>query len=408
MKNLLTIISLFILAAAPAKEPAIPISLGDFSLTGDLSDGRAAFTFQATARVENSHGGKLVLLRGPVALTDLPPNPKWHVKAEAGQFVLTFEHGGTFPLRIRFEAAVRQSNGWNQVDFSVAPTALQPLRLKGVPADTQLHLAGAAPPEFHNGEFNGFLAADGSVDLSWKEAPREAQGKLFYAAEMVSQLTVSPGLLRQTALLNFKVMQGELNQLSLVLHGSDEITRVQGEQVLSWRIEPISGSNDRRLLVQLNQPQKDTFNLQIQAQIALGVFPQTMDVLQLRPDSATRFAGYLRVVNEGAVRLEVTQASGLSQIAPEQFPETDLTRSLLRPLGNQRFVYRFSSAQFGLRIAADQILPELSVSELLSYHLGATEQAVDAEFELEIREAPLRELSLRIPAGYGIAHLDAA
>src|SRR4029077_11437723 len=118
--------------------------------------------------------------------------------------------------------------------------------------------------------------------------------------------------------------------------------------------------------------------------------------------------GYVRIINEGAVRLEVAQATGMSQVSPEQFPESDLTRSVLRVTGNQRFAYRFSSADFALRIQADQILPELTVSELLAYHHGENELAVDAELELEIREAPLRELLLRVPKNYVVARLNAS
>ena len=140
-------------------------------------------------------------------------------------------------------------------------------------------------------------------------------------------------------------------------------------------------------------------------QTPLGAFPQAADAMQLRPEGATRFAGYFRIVNEGAVRLEVVQASGLSQISPEQFPESDATRAALRVTGSQRFAYRFSGADFALRIQADQILPELSVSQVLAYHLGENELAIDAEIELDIREAPLRELLLRVPKGYAIARL---
>ena len=82
--------------------------------------------------------------------------------------------------------------------------------------------------------------------------------------------------------------------------------------------------------MQFNQPQKDQFAIQVQMQTPLGAFPQTADAMQLRPEGATRFAGYFRIVNEGAVRLEVVQASGLSQISPEQFPESDATRAALR------------------------------------------------------------------------------
>src|SRR4030095_9017212 len=164
----------------------------------------------------------------------------------------------------------------------------------------------------------------------WKESRPEAEGKLFYAAEMLSQISISPGLMRQIALVDFKVMQGELNRIGLLLRGAGEVTRVQGDQVLAWNVEPVPNSSDRRLVVRFNQPQKDQFALQVQMQTPLGAFPQSADAMQLRPEGATRFAGYFRIVNEGAVRLEVVQANGLSQISPEQFPETDATKALFR------------------------------------------------------------------------------
>ena len=344
------------LAKAETPLPA-PVTLHDFKLVGDLHDDHATFTLTAIAHVENSKGGSLELLSGTVALTDVAANPKWRVRVAQDRFVLDFGRGGEFPIQIKFSAAVRQSDGWNAVEFRLAPGTLQPVVLQGHAADTQFQFACAARPERRANDFTSFLTTDGVVKLSWKEARPDVEGKLFYAAEMISQVSVSPGLMRQTALMDFKVMQGELNRIALVLRGAGEVTRVQGDHVLAWNVEPITNSAERRLVVQLNQPQKDQFTLSVQAQTPLGAFPQTADVLQLRPEAATRFAGYFRIVNEGAVRLEVAQASGLSQISPEQFPESDATKNLFHATGEQRFAYRFSGADFALRIQADQILP---------------------------------------------------
>ncbi|HWX20624.1 MAG TPA: hypothetical protein VN578_12060 [Candidatus Binatia bacterium] len=398
------------LATAPTAErppTATAIILDDFKLVGTLTNGRAAFTLTATAHVENPKGGSLDLVSGSVALTDLSAHPNWRLHAEQNRFAVTFDHAGKFPIQIQFDAAVRQNDGWNAVEFRVAPSTLQPIALQGLPADTQFDFPGAARPERKGSEFKSYLPSDGLVKLSWKEARPEAEGKLFYAAEMLSQISVSPGLMRQVALFNFKVMQGELSKITILLHGAGEVTRVQGEQVLAWNLEPLPNSSDRRLVVQFNQPQKDQFALQVQTQTPLGAFPQSADATQLRPENATRFAGFFRIVNEGAVRLEVAQASGLSQISPEQFPESDATRAALRPTGSQRFAYRFSGPDFALRIQADQILPELAVSELLAYHLAENELAIDGEIELDIREAPLRELLLHVPKGYIVARLNA-
>ena len=212
--------------------------------------------------------------------------------------------------------------------------------------------------------------------------------------------------MRQVALLDCKVMQGELDRVTLLLRGAGEVTRVQGEQVLAWKVEPGANAGERRLVVQFNQPQKTQFALQVQTQTPIGAFPQTVDALQLRPEGATRFAGYFRIVNEGAVRLEVVEAKGLSQVSPEQFPESDATKAAFRAAGEQRFAYRFSGADFALRIQADQILPELTVSQVLAYHLGENELIIDAEIEVEVREAPLRELLVQVPQGYAVARLE--
>jgi hypothetical protein len=408
MKTLLRLICLSFICitahVAAAWEVASPtqnsFTLHDFKLTGDLNSERATFTLSAIVKVENPKGGSIDLISGKVALTEVPAHPRWKIRAEGDRYVLTFDRAGEYPIQLKFNALVWPNDGWNRVDFQVAPGPLEQVVLQGLAADTQFQFTDAARPERITNGFVSVLPSDGKLKLAWKEAKPEGEGKLFYAAEMLSQISVSPGLMRQVGLLDFKIMQGEMNRVALVLHGAGEVTRVAGDQLLAWNVEPITNSSDRRLIVQLNQAQKDQFSLQVQMQTPLGAFPQVTDAMQVRPDGATRFDGYVRIVNEGAVRLEVAQASGMSQISPEQFPESDTTRAALRLTGSQRFAYRFSGADFALKVQADQILPELAVSELMNYNLGENELAIDAQFELDIREAPLRELLLRIPKGY--------
>ncbi len=382
------------------------VVLHDFKLTGSLTDQNAAFVLTATARVLNPRGGSIGILSGGLALTELPQHPDWRLTADRGRFVITFDKPGDFPLTFKFNATVRRNEAWNVVDFHVAPSALQPLILQGLPADTKFQFTGASRPDRAGNDFTSFLPPDGAVQFAWKTAAPEAEGKLFYAAEMLSQISVAPGLMRQLALLDCKIMQGELDHVTLLLRGAGEVTRVAGDQVLAWKVEPGTDPAERRLVVQFNQPQKNQFSIQVHTQTPIGAFPQTIDALQLRPEGATRFAGYVRIVNQGAVRLEIAQAKGLSQISPEQFPETDATKAAFRADGTQRFAYRFSGADFALRIQADQILPELTVSEVLAYNLGENEQTIDTEIELDIREAPLRELLLRVPRGYAVARLN--
>jgi hypothetical protein len=377
-------------------------------LSGVLAGDAGRFTLAGVARVRNPRGGSLVLLAGGVALTEAAASKDWRLRYDDGRFLAEFDHAGEFPVQISFDASVRRSDGWSEAGFKVASGVLQPFDFRGLARDAQLRLAGASRPEWSDDRFTAFLPPGGEVRLAWKETKAESEGTLFFAAEALSQVTLSPGLMRQATLLDFKVLQGELHQLALVLRGAGEVTRVQGPQVLSWSVEPAAAGPERRLLIRLNQPQNDAFVLQVQTQLPLGAFPQSVDAMRIHPEGAIRFGGHVRVVNEGAVRLEVLAASGLSQIPPEQFPHTDLAKALLAVPSSQVFAYRFSGPGFELRVQADNILPEVAVSEILAYHLGETDLAIDADLELDVREAPLREVLLRVPQGYAVARLTAS
>ena len=398
------------LKLALADPEARQVVLSNFKLVGQFTNNLAAFTLTATARVKHPKGGSMELLSGGAALTELAAGAGWHAKLERGRYVLVFDKPGQFPLELKFNALVRAAEGWNTVDFRLAPSVLQPVVFQGLAADTQFRFADAARPERAGDDFVSFLPASGQVQLGWKEAKREAEGRLFYSAEMLSYIGVGPGLMSQWAALDCTVMQGEMSRLTVLLRGTGEVTRVQGHQVLSWNLEPTTNAAERRLVVLFNQPQKDHCGVQVSLQTTLGAFPQTFAPVQLRPEAATRFAGRVCVANSGAVRLEVIKASGLSQISPEQFPVTSGLESAWASAAGwtnatQRFVYRFSSAEYQLSVQADNVLPEVAVSELLEYHLGETELTLEAELELDIREAPLRELVLRVPKGFAVARL---
>lgn len=401
------------LKLSPADPETAFVSFRNSRLEGQILGDRTTFLLTGTARVTHPKGGSLTILSGDVALTGkvLEGPGRLSLVPDSGAYVVHFDGAGEYPVRLEFAARVHPGGGgragWQELRFAVAPAALQTLALRGLTEETLFDFAGARP-EWRDGRFETILPADGTVNLAWKAARDEAEGKLFYAVDLLSQVTVSPGLMRQSSIVDLRVMQGELRTLVLALRGPGEVTRVLGENVLSWTLQPGANPHDRRLAIEFNQAQKSRALLQVQMQTPLAAFPQEIEPAQLAAEGATRTTGYLRVVNEGAVRIEVPVAKGLSQISPEQFPESDLTRTLFRSSGNQRFAYRFAGGEFALKITADQVLPEIGVSALLAYRLGESETTIDAELELEVRDAPLRELLIRIPRGYAVARLTAS
>ena len=257
--------ALMFLATSRAATASNPdgVTLRDFQLTGDLSNDCAVFTLTAIAHVESRAGGSLDILSGRVALTDLADRAKWRIRAHANSLALDFDRGGDYPIELKFLAAVGHRDDWNGVEFQVAPGVLQKILLRGLPADTQFDFPGAARPELSAAGFVTCVPSDGAIKLWWRQASRETEGRLFYSAEMLSQITVSPGLMRQTALLDFKIMQGQFEPGPRSSCMESARSRASPATVSSHgtsstrRIPP-----DRRLVVQLNAPQTDQFAFQ--------------------------------------------------------------------------------------------------------------------------------------------------
>src|ERR1051325_10688534 len=264
------------------------VVLRDFQLAGRITNEVAEFTLTATAQVKNPKGGRISILSGKAALAQLEEDANWKVRFENGRYFLVFDKAGEFPVRLRFNAAVNQNGAWKSVDFAVAPGMIAPMTVSGLGPETQFEFTSGAKPERAGEEFRSFLPADGKVQLAWKEAAVEAEGKLFYSAEMLSQISISPGLMRQTAFVTGKVMQGELTRIVLDVRGDGSVTAVSGASVLAWNIEG-TNPNERRIVVTVNQAQKDTFALQIQMQTELGAFPQSVEAMRISPQGATRF-----------------------------------------------------------------------------------------------------------------------
>ena len=376
----------------------------DFKLTGEVEDGVASFKLTGTAHVRHPDGGKLTLLTGNVALTDYDQQKNAKLSFTGGRYEMAYSTNGEYPVELEFNALVNQSDSWSKVAFAPVAAPLREVRVSGFSKETIVRFANAAKPEKSADSYKTFLPAGGGLDLSWQVTKPKQEVKLFYSVTGMGQVTVSPGLMRQMTVLDYKVMQGEMKELDVVLDGEGSVTRVDGRNILTWKPEAVDGK--RILKVRLNTAQKSAYQLTIHTQTPLGAFPLKVSPVRFVPVDAIRYGGHIRVVNSGAVRLEVLDAPGLAQISPQRFPQTKLLPGLTSQQQAQAFAFRFSGPQFGLDIQADNILPELAVSQLLVYRLGETEAQIEAELELDIREAPLRELNVTVPDGFTVAQLS--
>src|SRR5262249_53647190 len=152
------------------------------------------------------------------------------------------------------------------------------------------------------------------------------------------------------------------------LDGPGEIVGVEGANVVGWKVLPAAPGESARLLdVRFSRPIETQGAVTVHSQSELGPWPVQAVPLRITPEGGVRHSGFVRIANSGAVRLEVTEATGMMQLAPGQFPGGAAEKG-----ARQIFVYRFPSASYAYRIVGMQIQPEVSVSAITTYELGET------------------------------------
>jgi hypothetical protein len=396
------------LPARAAATPA-PLLLDDYVLTGAYTNGTVTFTLHARAKAPSWSDAEIPLLSGPVSLTAVPDSLARRLELRDGAIILKYGGWSALAVDVPFRAQVTEQDGWKTVQFTPAAANLRQLVLVGWPDAAKLDLPDASQPIRENGRIVASLSGSGPVTLRWKDAPPETAGKLFYSVEGAVVVTVAPGILEQTDQFTYHVLQGQLDHLEFAITGDGKVTGVEGPGILNWSELPGTGAPGgsdgpppRRLVVQLNDPRTGEYPLTVRTQSPLPALPASATPPRVTPVGALNYGGRLRVQNEGAVRVEVLDPKGLSQIAPEQFASINNSAT-----STQAFAYRFADAGYAFSIHASNVLPELGVTSILTYHLGESDAYVEAEIQLDIREAPLRELNLLAPADWAVAAVDA-
>lgn len=385
---------------------AEPVELTDASLTGNLhaNGDSIQFQFKATVHV-NKANSEIKLLSGNAATTDVPTNDHYRLKLatqdDQSVYKLVFPHTGSFAVSLNFVAALSSptANG-RGIDFTIGASAVVPVTLKGLDSNLEFHRDQAfVVPIKIDDNWTGFLPATGRANMHWKKARKTGEGKLFFSTTGRIDTTVGAGLLRQHHQIDYQVLQGEIRSIRLRLQGPGEILDVQGTNIVAWKV---TKQGDHRLLeATLSQPINGTSQIVVRSQTSLDAFPVKIAGLRLTPEGAIRHSGYLRIANSGSVRLEPVSLTGLTQLAPEKFPGDAIK-------ARQTFVYRFPAADHSFAVAADRIEPEVSVSQLVLYQLAETDRVIKADFELDVREAPIREWNFGIPADYSVVSVTGA
>jgi hypothetical protein len=397
-------------AAEPAPTSSADVRMSEVSVQGTIAGENILFQLDFTAECGKA-AQWAVFVAGDVALKKvLAPDGGFLTSFEPGSrsYVMHWPKAGTYKTSLTFAARpkVVEGGAWREAEFVLPAARVRELEVVCDRTDLEVLFPGGlrVNRDMKDGKLTmkAILGSGLPFAVRWKPQVQELAGALVLASEANTIATVRAGALRHDSLYIFEIPQGKLHDLSFVLPDGLNVTQVRGEYIRDWSVE--QGKDGRRLIVALNRPLTKEYALQIVSEMALAGFPTKIEMPVIRPEGVIRAGGHLALGTDSAIHMVVEQTSGLSQTEPAGFPAILLDREHPRPLPPARaFYYTYASTPYRMTLSLDDIVSSFDVTERHLVQVREDELSIETEFDLDVRDAPLRDAVIQAPSAFIVA-----
>ncbi|WP_372807714.1 hypothetical protein [Pontiella sp.] len=243
--------------------------------------------------------------------------------------------------------------------------------------------------------------------LVWMPEERKTdleQSKFF--CDVDTFVDCRPGMVGLRHHARFNIAQGELQRFLLEVPDGMSITEVQGNDIGTWRFDPLS----RLLEVVLSAPVTKAYEMRIGAQISREKLPYSVEIQGLKVRDAAMQRGVVAIAASDAVQVDVGAANDLSAI------NTSDAAQLLKGAVDTSIkrAYRYNRLPFAAQVTARQVLPELRLDEQTGLDISTEQLRLSSRLNVTVSKSGIFAVRLRIPEGFdvdslsgeGISHWD--
>lgn len=417
------VIPLDIGAAAATLEP-LPsahtfsgIEIDEVEVSGRIDGPHLAVTVDFEVRTSRSPC-TMTVIRGDAVLEKLETplaDARLAYDPNAQAYRVTWWRKGVHRVNATFMSAgaTDANSPWRRASLDVPAGRVRRIKLVSSQADLEVELPGALRVQRRaEGEqlvIEALLGPREPLEIRWKPQVQLTGAELVFSSQANTIVDVRAGLLQVDALFDFQVAQGRLESLIFNVPSGLSVTAVHGPSIRAWVLGD-EADGLRPLRVDLSRPQDGEYRLRIRAETAIPALPSTADVPVIEPTGGIRASGHLAVGTDSALQLVVQESSGLTQIDAAAFPRIQAPDAEARSIPQGKaFFYSYagpSLANYHLRLAADDIVPAYDVAGRLVARIKEDDLLLEAELELDVRDAPIGQLEIVTPVGLVVASVD--
>ncbi|MDD5676979.1 MAG: hypothetical protein PHW60_03180 [Kiritimatiellae bacterium] len=399
----------------PSPVASTRFTISDLTIRGEIEGENVVFTlaFTADAQVKPC---LVPLVAGEIACreSDLPRGAVLS-RDGSGCFWLTLDSRGRQSVKLVFASRPVKEGDWRRTRFAIPLSAIREASVQCDRDDLEVNFPGALSVNRQKAPkgktvVTAFLGISEGFEMRWKPEIKklEAERVVECVANMIASAGV--GALHLDTILSYRVVQGSLNKLTVALSSNINVTQVRGEDIQDWSIDRQHPAQPL-LTVSLSRPKDTQYLLQINGEMVLPEFPCKFNLPIFVPRDVIRANGFLTVGTDSAIKLLVNQALGLTQIDQAAFPQVKLglPSDPARPLpARTPFTYQFANMPFTFALEADDVVTAVSADDRLILSVVDNDAIFNASIELDVRDAPTREVVVETDPTWVVAGVTGA
>jgi hypothetical protein len=263
---------------------------------------------------------------------------------------------------------------------------------------------------------------EGTLTFAWQPATRRADTDRIVHLETTLAARFDDAGLTLDHHYRVQVRQGEVQDLSFDLPDGVSLQGIDGADVGGWELFPAaavtdakSGTEDvdedrRRLRIFFRRTLTDEtrFRVRLFRSLTVDDPPLRVPVAMLTPRDVTRETVQAGLFATDVLRLRALEAEGLQQIEPRRF---DL--SVFQPVGEEgrngesegsreppQLAWRFSTRPVRLEVSVGRRETEMQAVVEHGVHVAARKLLIASRIELQLTNAPRRQIEITLPEGY--------
>src|SRR3989338_2806100 len=250
-----------------------------------------------------------------------------HLVPQGGAYAIAASRKGAYKVRVSCSALLTQDNQFEGVQLGIPQATFSTLTVMVPRKDVELRQADqlyvqSQPDAASNGvKLTARLGDSGRIDLRWRTkpaAPVKVEPVLYGAVNTL--VTVEEQLARFTAILEYRMAQGETKELIVRVPAGINILNVRGSGIEDWRVA--DAEHAKMLTVTLGVALKDAvYRLVVEGEQMIDGTSAAYELPELQLMNVKQERGYLAVSRTGSIELSPELVEGGNRVDVKELPE---------------------------------------------------------------------------------------